>query len=554
MTWWDAARIERTVTRQFVASHLLPDNIKRLDHTLGFGDGLTDETYWEWIEAKAKRIFLILVDIGIPDQIFGVADRSWDDDDVPFSLQDVERVTAQKDHKLNWKFWDRQFYYILRTVEEGSHVTYGDDEVVPIDILERSQGTTLSQNNHIDRIALPDSPGRVLSRRRLSTSKVPGGLSHGEYLKEIGATRIFRNEHIESYFASYTHLDSIYILTTSAGSYSFKNFLTTAPTRFKALSKQDQNTQIVNWIHCLADALCYLHINGQSYGNVRPSSIIFDSENKIVLADTSNSKLEGISGSSEKTSFNKESYDYAAPEQWFRPTQGSILYGKSSRAFLSSRSSSNHTFSINGSGTDHATLHLQTPQLDPQAADIFSAGCVILEMLSSLLKRTSKSFAAHRGARHKLAGRGGAPLDTSFHKNLGQVESWMTILAKDASKREEPVFRGVTPMLQLVARMLSLSPQDRPNAQAIEQQLYRALTEHCGIAEPHCVHQYEGFGLGLDNLRVSSSDGDAPAAISISTKRRSDHMRSTSGSKRPPSLGSSGYQVLPRTQGTELYP
>src|SRR3954466_16280184 len=75
--WWDEKRIEATVTRQFVLSHLLPDEQLRLDLPLGFGGGLTDDTYMDWIHQKAKRIFLILVDLGVPDQIFGVIDDSW---------------------------------------------------------------------------------------------------------------------------------------------------------------------------------------------------------------------------------------------------------------------------------------------------------------------------------------------------------------------------------------------------------------------------------------------------------------------------------------------
>ncbi len=59
--WWDEERIEATVTRQFVMLKLRPDEQVRLDEPLGFGDGLTDDTYMDWIAQKAKRIFLVLV-------------------------------------------------------------------------------------------------------------------------------------------------------------------------------------------------------------------------------------------------------------------------------------------------------------------------------------------------------------------------------------------------------------------------------------------------------------------------------------------------------------
>ncbi|KAK9778709.1 putative Kinase-like domain-containing protein [Seiridium cardinale] len=544
MMWWDAAHIEQTVTRQFVASHLQPGNVDSLDNTLGFGDGLTDETYWDWIEGKAKRIFLILVDVGIPDQIFGVVDHSWDDDDLPFSLIDAERVTAKKDHKLNWKFWDRQYYYILREIEEGSHMVFGDDEVVPIDVVDKKSGPSLSQNHHVDKVSLPHTPGQVFSRWRLSASNIPQGTSHEDFLKEVRGTRDFRNEHIAYYYASYTHLDHIYVLTTFPSEYNLKSLVTNSPAAFKALSKQDRNTRVLNWIHCLADALCYLHGRGRAHGNIKPSSIVFDSGHRIILADVSNSKIEALTNAPERTAFDKESYDHAAPEQWFRPANSNVLYSKSSLT-SPTPSHGNYTFSIHRGGGDRDPLHPSTPHLDPQAADVFSLGCITLELLSLLLKRSSKSFAAHRGAKHKLAGRGGAPLDTSFHKNLGQVESWMASLAKDASKKDDPIFRGVSPMLQVVARMLSTSPPDRPTARAIEKEMYRILTEYCLITEPHCVHQYEGSDLGLDGLRIRA---DANAPISITTKRQSEHRRSHSDGKRPLSPRDSALQFMRRSQ------
>lgn len=40
--WHGSARVEKTVTRQFLYSHLLPGEIEDPDRSLAFGDGLTD--------------------------------------------------------------------------------------------------------------------------------------------------------------------------------------------------------------------------------------------------------------------------------------------------------------------------------------------------------------------------------------------------------------------------------------------------------------------------------------------------------------------------------
>lgn len=84
--WWDEARIDATVTRQFVSDQLQPHEAELLDQDSGPGDGPAEGTYWGWIRDRAKRIFLILVDLGLPDQIFALVDDGWDEYEPPLSL------------------------------------------------------------------------------------------------------------------------------------------------------------------------------------------------------------------------------------------------------------------------------------------------------------------------------------------------------------------------------------------------------------------------------------------------------------------------------------
>ncbi|OTA90804.1 hypothetical protein M434DRAFT_397678 [Hypoxylon sp. CO27-5] len=529
--WWDPSRIEATVTRQFVCSQLLPDEIKRLDLPLGFGDGLTDGTYWEWIDKKAKRIFLILSDLGVPDQIFGLIDDSWDDDDLPIPLDQIERLalTPTRDDKFDKRFYARQFHYLLKFVEKGDHVVYDDPEVVPLNVDKRPG---LNLNSAVDRVELPNRPGEVFSRRRIPVGPGPGYLTGEEFIYEINKARNIENVHLASFFASYTHQGFAYVLFTLPSDFNLKSLLVTMPSSLKSLAKQDRRRLLMNWIHCLVDSLCYLHNRGLSHGNIKPSTILFNSDNHIFYSDITRLSVEAIANSSDKSTFDKESYDYAAPEQWYRPsTSHSNVHRKSTlipSSASASTSSDNSSFSISRGGSESVNpasmLHSPTPALNPQAVDIFSLGCVILELLSFLMKRQTRNFASHRAAKHKLAGRGGAVLDSSFHKNIGQVETWMAGLAKEASKKDDQVFRGVAPMLQVVSRMLSVVPHERPTAQEVEQCTYRILTENCQIAEPHCVHQYGSWDFGFSNLNIGR-EGDG---FNISTKRQSGSVRPSS--------------------------
>lgn len=551
--WWDSEKIEATVTRTFVCSHLLPEEIERLDRPLGFGDGLTDGTYWEWIEERAKRVFLILVDLGVPDQIFGVIDDSWDDEDLPIARDQIERLalTPGKDEKAERRFYYRQFYYLLKPLQKGEHTVFQDIEVIPLDVVERKQA--LAHSQFVDKVTLPNHPGKVLCRRKIPLGSGPGCLSYEDFLYEINSIRNLQNNHLVSYFASYVYQGYGYVLFTPVCDCNMKTFLTTTPTTFKNLDKQIRRQHILNWVHCLVDTLAFLHNRGLSHGNIKPSTVLFNNENHIFLSDFSRLNAELLAGMADRTSFDKESYDYAAPEQWFRPSSSptNLMTRKATLTTLST-SPNNTTFSISRSGSEYsnspvAMMHAPTPQLSPQAADIFSLGCVILELLSLLMKKTTRNFATHRAAKHKTPGRGGAVLDSSFHKNLGQVESWMTQLAREAKKKDEPIFRGITPMLHIVERMLALHPHERPAARDVQTRMYEILHDTCGIHEPHCVHQYGNFDSGVRSLEVKPVKTDAVETMSMATKRSSAvpsllHRRTNSGG--------SGWGTLSRTNSS----
>lgn len=510
--WWDDARIDAVVTRQYVCNHLRPEQLERLDQSMAFGDGLTDGTYWEWIETKAKRIFLILVDIGVPERIFAVIDESWEDHDLPVPQGQVDRMALTptgREEKVHKKFFQRQYHYIMKPLRKGEHITYSEHDVLPLDVVDRRPG--LVSNHSVDKVALPNCPGQVFCRRRISLGESPGSLLPEEFQDAINSIKGIQNQHLVSYHASYTYQGSGYVLFTPAMDSTLKSFLSTTPSSFKNLPKPDRRQCVINWMLCLSDALAYIHSRRFSHGNIKPSSILVTSQLHVFYSDFTRLNAGALTGVPDKGSFDRESYDYAAPEQWFRPHTGPSSPMARRPTLSMSTSPETHTnFSIPRSdnpSSPNAMLNSPNPHLNPQAADIFSLGCVLLEMLGFILKKSTKSFATHRAARNKTAGRGGAVPDSSFHKNLGQLESWMTTLAKEASKKASSsdggsILKGIVPMLHVIARMLSANPNDRPTADEVQQRMYQVVTQYCGITEPHCVHRYGGWDYGLGNLRI----------------------------------------------------
>lgn len=585
--WWDEEKIAATVDRQFVLSHLRPDEAERLQLQLEFGDGLTDHTYMEWIQEKAKRIFLILVDLGVPDQIFGVVDDSWDDDDLPLPLSQVDRLqlTFEKDEKLERKFYQRQFTYLLRNLQPGELLTYSDAEIVPIEQVDKRPVVGLA-NTNVDKVYLPNKPENVFLRRKIPLGTAPGQMPMEEFLAGIEQMRGVQHKHLVSVWASYIHRSNGYVLLTPISDGNLKGFFNITPPSIKILPKQERRAMFLNWLHCLADAVAFLHSQGLAHKRIKPSNVMMDVDNKIFLADCS--AFTGKLSSSGKKAFDKESYDYGAPEYWNEripsgPPRVQVYRASTSRAqsrpltaqapSIFSEESGHNSLSSGGSSPETESIYTQTPatvtstsanpsrldpsRLDPQKADIFSLGCIILDVLSALLKRPNRTFVSHRCAKNKTPGRGGGLPDSSFHKNLGQVESWILLLLKDGSKKEDRLFRGVSHILNLTTRMLSPDPRDRPDAGQVRDRLREIIVKICGIQEACCAssaHRAGEFGRAGSNLRIiegkdvsrgqsppmsprhrktqSSSGGDAKSVMTV--RSNGSGMESSDGGMKSP--------------------
>jgi serine/threonine protein kinase len=550
--WWDEERIEATVNRAFVLSKLRPDEQARLDEPLGFGDGLTDDSYMEWIEQKAKRIFLILVDLGVPDQIFGVIDDSWDDDDLPVPSDQVERLqlTYEKDEKLERKFFQRQFMYLLRNIQKGELLHYDDDEVVPLEFAEKRPVGAVAGLTHsnVDKVHLPGKPDDLFLRRRIPLGVSPGRMPQEEFLSGIEAMKVIEHEHLTSLWASYTHEGNGYLLLTPVNDSTLKSFLTITPQSIKILPKQDRRILLLNWIHCLADALACLHGQGLAHRNIKPSNVMLDIDNHIFLGDSGIFPTPTLYG--QKPGFDKETYDYSAPEQAPRPPAAPPIQlpvsrptsrpGTVRRATVPT-SGSVYSASVSGSSNDASSIyttstgsHSTSPprhgpsgsKHDPQKADVFSLGAIFLEILTFLLKRATRNFSSHRSCKNKTPGRGGGLPDSSFHMNLGQVESWIVILDKDARKKEDQIFRGIQQCISLAGRMVSQNPEERPSAREVQERMFSILSETCSLGPAegevtgkiHCSARKEEsneWNFGFDELRLASQRAAAEACASV---------------------------------------
>ncbi|KAI9892754.1 MAG: hypothetical protein M1814_001174 [Vezdaea aestivalis] len=520
LTFWDDRRIAITVTRDYVGSKLTAEQKPFLDKETAFGSELTDETYSSWIIGRAKRLFLVLLDIGVPGDIFKLIDQSIDDQDLPLSMQSLEQLNIVREKEgssLAKKFHKRQFTYMLRGPIEGGHIDYAADEVVPIELANRRP--IMSGYQGAEKVLLSEKRDKVLVRRRIEYGNGPGKTTEKDFMREVDAMKFITHQHIVSIYATYSHQESGYILLQPATDISLRNFLAIPPPHFRMLPKQDRRRTILSWLHCLADALTFLHDKGLCHGEIQPSNIFIDGSNVIVLGVPERYRKMRT----DKRPSTLESYEYGAPEKW---GQGAFTYQTSA---LRRKPSSNKgwklsihsapapitdTFSLKShtSGCSSpistqswptrpftpattmssATSRSSTIPLDGQRADIFSLSCIYLDILTHILKRKIASFISHRSASPNKTSRksvrlpGGAPADASFHANISQVELWMAGLRRDSFRRRDDVFDGVPALLTLCTSMLEKDPRNRPDAWDVADRVADVLNGMCHLPALHC--------------------------------------------------------------------
>ncbi|CCC10964.1 unnamed protein product [Sordaria macrospora k-hell] len=500
---------------------------------------------------------------------------------------------------------------LLRDINEGDCVEFAEEEEVPVEVVSAfggpegyRTGVRKGSLQHVqqvvtghvagfglgqggsagekptaveDRVTLADQPaGMVFTRRRVpligSKEQQSGGqegtagyasmMMREDFLREVVAIRCLNlhNEHLARYFASYTHLGNGYMLFTPATTeHTFKSILSsgTLPSSVKHLEKGQQRRLVMNWIHCLVDTVCWLHSKGLAHGAVKPSNIFLAEHNNLpVLADfhTRTNPTGPVTDKGQAQHFDKEAYDYAAPELARFNLAPRITF----MAIPSYLPGAELPSALPSSPTSSQTHHLQALQ----EADIFALSCIILDILSFLVFKKQngvRAFAAHRAAnpKHKTSGRGGALPDSSFHRNLDQVKSWMAALVRAAeekvavSKKKKHTFggigsklhfsgvslhmglghghghgasgssssdegsdhgygekkdalEGVGMMVKVMEGMLNPDPTQRKTALEVQGGTYLALREGCGIDEPHCVHGHGPSPLGRLTTKTPS--------------------------------------------------
>lgn len=163
------------------------------------------------------------------------------------------------------------------------------------------------------------------------------------------------------------------------------------------------------WLGCLARAIEYLHSQNIRHKDLKPSNILLGSRNQIWLTDFGSSTDFSLLSSSATDNGERGTPKYFAPEV--------------------------ASYQVNG-----------------RAADIFSLGCVFVEIINMAFNRTIKHLRALR-----------PDLDASYQANINRLDSWFPP-EKELSVQTQYLVAEIN-------GMLSVSPEDRPIASQVVERL-----------------------------------------------------------------------------------
>ncbi|TGZ81680.1 hypothetical protein EX30DRAFT_354901 [Ascodesmis nigricans] len=555
-TFWDDEKINSTVTDKYVRQQLPESLRKKLEEPMDSGAGLTDSTYLEWILERTKKIFLILSELGCAEKIFDLIDGSagaWDDWDLPITPGNLEDTMLGPN--VEKKFYKKQYLFLLQNLDAGQHIDYLEDEIIPLETVFRP--TTGRGAPILDKVYYPRHRDVFYSRKRipLATYENPEGMVRGEFMEEIHALKRLSHPHIVSLHASYTHQDNGYLLLYPFLELNLKSFLNYPPSTFKLLPKDKRRLTLFDWMHCLTDAVAFLSESGIEHNSIKPSSVIIDPQTwQIYLSDIGiisynlavkdNASFWAGAQTNQTPTADIEAYEYGAPELWIRTlTTHENAQNSSSSLLGNGRTKRHHTNPALDLSPPLSPVHESSatftttssdrsirlgswtsrPSATRERADVFSLGCIFLDLLSFHAKKKPSAFIFHRTAKNRRP-REGAPPDASFHSNLPQVELWMDQLEKHAGKKQDRVMADA---LAVVREMLEPQPAVRASIRRTEQNLYRVvlgLEQNC---TPHC-----GAGNSILGGGVDPGGNDRMKRLTTVSSSTTGRSKSTNSGKR----------------------
>lgn len=261
--------------------------------------------------------------------------------------------------------------------------------------------------------------------------------------KEIQLLSKVRNKHIVAYVGSYIFNQLLCIMIYPVAKYNLTDFLKARSDHIEhnqTTSKAEVQhiTRLKCYFSCLCNALHSLHAQNIKHKDIKPENILIDKFNTVLLTDFDRSTQYRNLGAAQSEGPTACSVKYSAPE---------IVHGLRWKGMMS---------------------------------DIFSLGCVFLEMVTVVLGHPIRALYRAVG---DMTGTGKhCKLHIAYWSAVkkGKVDEWVKSLEKklDSQPDYDNVRRISSRHLSTILQMMADSPAERPSLKSVRQ-VFDSLRDKC---------------------------------------------------------------------------
>lgn len=226
--------------------------------------------------------------------------------------------------------------------------------------------------------------------------------------EELNLLKRVAHNHIISLVGSFTSPNFFGLLMVPAAQYNLDRYLV------EAVIDPDKRVLLWSYFGCLVNALCYLHNTAYiRHNDIKPQNVLVDGS-RVLLTDFGISL--DWSETLQTTTFGPAAMTpmYSAPE-------------------VTGEDQSRNTFS-----------------------DIWSLGCVFLEMMTVLKERSVHDFRQYLSEKSTNSG--------TYSQNLSHIRRWINILGANLNGPEKR-------FLETIDHMIADNPQSRPTAERLRREI-----------------------------------------------------------------------------------
>jgi serine/threonine protein kinase len=377
----------------------------------GIADVLSRCTRERW--SRVPRLYSILRKIGQLDALDAFIDGDITDVYFPFSKSTLPE--ALRDHSARLRFLDLQHLVYdteaLNLERHASHGHFSDSTEVPLKkIGELGKGGS----GFVDRVV------STISHQEYARKLIPRGRTFKqnkqvlrEFTKELSNLKRLCHKHLVELVGSYTDKRFVALIMLPVADTNLQSFL----------ERPDLDERSRSFLRpffgCLTSALSYLHDNRIRHKDIKPSNILIKND-QVYFTDFGTSlDWSGRDNSTTETAL-PTTPRYCAPEVM---------------AYVERNS----------------------------ASDIWSFGCVFLEMWTVLKHRTIKDLRAHMMTE-------GTRIE-GYHSNPEAIASWITLLQQLPGPSSDLL------PVDWISSMLREKPVARWNIHTIDNHIVEVSTE-----------------------------------------------------------------------------